>query len=145
MLMHDKEWMVEWSVENWDTKARGATILSAAKSTTEKESYLYVRPSNHFVGLGYNNGTNGVNFGYSLLDYGYDAADKHTYRLVNRVFEDGTNMIYLFVDGEEIGPLNKEHKGSTTYVGESNWVSGKDFIFPYLGSSDYPIHGMTLN
>ena len=145
MLMHDKEWMVEWSVENWDTKARGATILSAAKSTTEKQSYLYVRPNNHFVGLGYNNGTNGVNFGYSLLDYGYDAADKHTYRLVNRVFEDGTNMVYLFVDGEEIGPLNKEHKGSTTYVGESNWVSGKDFIFPFLGSSDYPIHGMTLN
>ena len=145
VLKHDKQWVIEWKIDGSKTNASGATLLSAAASTKDQEAYLYVRPNNSFVGVGYNNGTNGVNFGYSLLDYGYDVTDKHTYRLVNRVEDDGSNMIYLFVDGKEVGPLNREHKGSTQYIGESNWVSGQDFVFSYLGSSDYPVNGMTLN
>ncbi|MBR5289500.1 MAG: DUF4886 domain-containing protein, partial [Erysipelotrichaceae bacterium] len=144
VLKHDKQWVIEWEIDGSKTNASGATLLSAAASTKDQEAYLYVRPNNSFVGVGYNNGTNGINFGYSLLDYGYDVIDKHTYRLVNRVEDDGSNMIYLFVDGKEVGPLNREHKGSTQYIGESNWVSGQDFVFSYLGSSDYPVNGMTL-
>ena len=76
-------------------------------------------------------------------NYGVDLSnldDKtHTYRLVNRIAADGDNMIWLYVDNAEIGPMNNYFVGSNKQNKTSNWLSGKDFVFSYIGMDGHAL------
>jgi hypothetical protein len=48
-------------------------------------------------------------------------------------------MVYLSVDGKELGPMNQDYAGGTNQNATNNWVSGKDFAFNYLGTSQHPL------
>ena len=76
-----------------------------------------------------------------LSDYGISGADRHTYRLTNKIAPDGSNMVYLMVDGRELGPMNNCYNGINDQGTTSDWVSGKDFVFDYMGTTPYTIKG----
>jgi hypothetical protein len=61
------------------------------------------------------------------------------YRLQNKVNADGSNMVYLFVDGVEIGPMNHHWTGGTDKKTTVDWVNGQDFIFTRMGTSPHTI------
>lgn len=75
--------------------------------------------------------------------------DMHTYRVENRIAEDGTNMPWLLIDGQEQGPLtshwtrvNKPQTGSYEYVYDAEPtydLCGQDMIINYIFSTGSPM------
>ena len=137
-LMHDRPWSVEWQSQG----VSGGTFLFAASdgSKTKNAPFLF-RYSTNLLFLGNFDGTVHANCGIDLSDYGISGADKHIYRLTNKIAEDGSNMVYLSVDGRELGAMNNCYEGLTDLGTTSDWVSGKDFVFDYMGNSAYTIKG----
>jgi hypothetical protein len=137
-LMHDRPWSVEWQSQG----VSGGTFLFAASdgSKTKNAPFLF-RYSTNLLFLGNFVGTVHANCGIDLSDYGISGTDKHIYRLTNKIAEDGSNMVYLSVDGRELGAMNNCYEGLTDLGTTSDWVSGKDFVFDYMGNSAYTIKG----
>ena len=75
-------------------------------------------------------------YGVNYKKHGYDCEEWHAFRIENRLLENGSNMLYLLIDGNEIGPMVEYYIAK---VGEQNttgnWVIGKDFDINYIGSS----------
>ena len=150
-LMHNKPWVVEWaSTGTWNTSnAAGAMLLAADhESHAYHAPYLYRRSGNDLIGFGEYSTVNGVtthfNYGIRPADYGIDASLSHTYRLINRIDEDGSNMVYLFVDDVELGALDNLFKGGGSLGVKSDWVNGKDFVFHHIGTESFPIGNCDL-
>ena len=76
---------------------------------------------------------------------GLSSADTHTYLLSNRVFADGTNMVYLSIDGMDLGPMNQYYHSGTSQHTTRDWVTGKDFVFLFIGTGTYPISDMKVD
>ena len=98
------------------------------------------------MGIGCYNGATYDNYGISLKKHGIACSEgSHTYRFVNCVAKDGSNMVYLFVDDRQIGPLTDHYVNSTLSDTENNWLSGKDFTMPYLGTATAPISNCVIH
>ena len=138
VLLHNRPWSVEWQSDgSW---TGGALLLAGADgSDTVGAPYLFRNANSGIVALGCYDGTNFNNYGLLLSDFGIDGTAKHTYRLTNRINPDGSNMVYLYVDGAELGALNKHYIGGSNYQGTSDWVSGKDFSFGHFGTIQHEI------
>ena len=79
-------------------------------------------------------------YGICLSDHGIKFEDAHVYKLENKIDANGNNMIYLFVDGKEIGPMNNEIKADGTDTGkDSDWLNGKEMQVNYLGTKGYEL------
>ena len=137
-LMHDRPWSVEWQSKG----VSGGTFLFAASdgSKTKNAPFLF-RYGTNLIFLGSFDGTKHANYGIDLSDYGISGADSHVYRLTNKIAADGSNMVYLSVDGKELGAMNNFYNGIADQNTTSDWVSGKDFVFDYLGTSAYTVKG----
>ena len=137
-LMHDRPWSLEWQSEG----VSGGTFLFAASdgSKTKNAPFLF-RYGTNLIFLGNFDGTKHANYGIDLSDYGINGSDRHSYRLTNKVAADGSNMVYLSVDGKELGAMNNFYNGISDQGTTSDWVSGKDFVFDYLGTNPYSIKG----
>ena len=137
-LMHDRPWSVEWQ----SSGVSGGTFLLAASdgSKTKNAPFLF-RYATNLIFLGNFDGSTHANYGIDLSDYGISGADKHTYRLTNKIAEDGSNMVYLSVDGKELGAMNNAYNGINDQGKTSDWVCGKDFVFDYMGITPYTIKG----
>lgn len=146
-LRHNLPWSMEWkSSGNWKESSNGAIFFSTNPTSTEAGTvYLYRRSGSTFIALGTRSGGKHLNYGVSLDGHGIDGTVEHTYRLSNRVAADGSNMIYLFVDDVEIGPMNEYFVGGTAQNTTDNWVNGRDFVFTYMGSTDFPIGNCKLD
>ena len=146
-LLHNRTWSVQWqSSGTWQGSSTGAFLLSASQYTNELNApYLYRRDNSDLIALGVRADGKHNNYGVSLASYGIDGTVKHTYKLENRILSDGSNMVYLYVDGKEIAPMNTYFNGGTNTGTTSNWVSGKDFVFSYMGTPRFPIGACTLN
>ena len=147
VLQHDKRWSISWeSSGSWGDTVAGAFLLSASQKTSETNlPYIYRRKNSEVIGFGYYDGTKNVQYGLRLADFGIDGAASHTYTLTNKVAPDGSNMVYLSVDGNELGAMNQYFVGGTAQGTTSDWISGKDFTFPYIGTPKYPLSDVTLN
>ena len=147
VLRHDRTWTLEWqSSGTWKDSSNGAIFLSTdPTSTADGTYYLYRRGGSDLIALGNRTGGKHINYGVSLADHGIDGTVKHVYRLVNRVNADGTNMVYLYVDDVELGAMNNYYSGGTAQGTTSNWVSGKDFHFAYIGTTDFPVGNCSLD
>lgn len=147
VLRHDLPWSMEWeSSGDWKESSNGAIFFSSdPTSTADGTVYLYRRSASTFIALGTRSGGKHLNYGVSLADHGIDGTAEHTYRIQNRVAANGSNMVYLFVDDVEIGPMNEYFVGGTAQGTTDNWVSGRDFTFSYLGSTDFPIGNCKLS
>lgn len=145
MLLHDEHWGLEIEIENWNGSS-GSMILSSGREPGTGEPYLYFRPRDFFVGIEIYDGERYHNYGTSLMEKGIKCAEgSHTYIFENRIAEDGSNMIYLIVDGTEIGTLTDHYINSTLSERENKSLCGMDFVFPYFGTSYAPISGCSVN
>lgn len=137
-LMHDRPWSVEWQSKG----VSGGTFLFAASdgSKTKNAPFLF-RYGTNFIFLGNYDGTKHANYGIDLSDYGINGNDSHIYRLTNKIDSNGSNMVYLSVDGKELGAMNNYYNGVSDQGTTSDWVSGKDFVFDYLGTTPYSMKG----
>lgn len=150
-LYHNRPWVLEY-------KCKGKGYFAFAPNQTSRVGEVYLRKYHYTVYFGvYEYLEDGITT--TLWDYGVQLLgenkvnylDEHVYRLENRVFEDGSNMVYLFVDGNEISPMNNlyEVKSTNTNVaipmGTSDWLSGKDFLFNYVGNRSLPFHNISVD
>ena len=158
ILRNEEPWVIEWK----GTGSWGSNMLFSENSTdsARNNSYLFFNGTT-LLGLGfykaYNNGkwtdSNGVeqieypsgfaNFAASTSGLTLNNDTAHTFRLVNKI-SDGSNMVSLYVDNVEIGPLNQYYAGNANKHCTDNWVSGKDFVFSYFGSEKRPLRNCNI-
>lgn len=133
------EWEKPWTIEFEGRFQSGIILLSdTPQASTKGNTYIHINSSCIF--LGYADGkyrNSGVSWeiiaGYIS---GFDYTDYHEYRLVNRPNVDGTsNMVYLYVDGVEVGPMNQDIRNGNSTTTDANDISKKDFTFNYLGTN----------
>lgn len=136
VLLHNRPWVVEWYSESWS----GGSLLFASGDTSKKYNAPYVYRSGSIVSIGYSDGTSHHNYGIKLADYGVDPAAGHTYRMTNKIAADGSNMVYLSIDGKELGAMNGYFLGSTAQGTTSNWIAGKDFTFTNIGTYQHRVN-----
>lgn len=142
-LLHDKDWAVEW-------KNIGGCVNDAAMAKIWDESGLQTSTSSRSIILRETTKSisisrysqSHIHYGVKLSRYNIDYAAEHIYRLQNKVNEDGTNMVWLYVDGEKIAPCTDMFGGET---GTSEWVSGKDFSMGYMGTPRYILNGFIMD
>ena len=144
VLKHDRPWSVEWKCEGTfqnSGSSSGARIFTSTDVNAEYNArYIFKSNKNGLIAMGEKTATGSHNYGIALGDYDIDWTAEHTYRLENRIADDGSNMVWLYVDSEEIGPMTHYYVGTTDKNTTSDWISGKDFVFPYMGTDT---HGFT--
>ncbi len=144
VLNHDRPWVVEWKCQGTFLNANGSSgarvFTSDNVNAHYNARYIFKSNTDGLIAMGEKTTTGSHNYGIALADYGIDWTAEHIYRLENRIAADGSNMVWLYVDGEEIGPMVHYHVGTTDKNTTSNWLSGKDFRFPYMGTDT---HGFT--
>ena len=144
VLKHDLPWTVEWKCEGTFQNSGGSTgariFTSDDVNANYNARYIFKSNKNGLIAMGEKTTTGSHNYGIALGDYGIDWTEEHIYRLENRIADDGGNMVYFFVDGMEIGAMNHYYVGTTDKGITSDWLSGKDFVFPYMGTDT---HGFT--
>ena len=139
VLRHDRAWSVEWRSTGSFT---GSTMLLSSHNMGNAmySPYLLRAAGSSIIAFGSKSGSGNTNFGINLADHGIDGTGTHVFRLTNRLNSDGSNMVYLYVDGKELGPMNNTYLGVADQKTKSDWISGKDFSFNYLGTGEYPIN-----
>jgi hypothetical protein len=101
--------------------------------------YLYRRHNSDFIAFGIRTGGQYHNYGVSLSANGIDGTVEHVYRLENRINADGSNMVYLYVDNQEIAPMNHHWVGGTDKKETVDWLNGRDLTFTHMGTSPHTI------
>ena len=138
MLYHDRPWVVEWrSQGNWKGMLFGSSLESPSSGLT----YLFRDTATRLFAFGEYNGT-WNNYGI-ILDC--DMTTSHVFRLENRIGEDGTNTVYLVIDGQEVGAMTQYYITGNSQNQDVNWANGKDIVFSSLGTSSHPINAMQLD
>ena len=141
VLLHDLPWVVEWKCAgtfmNTDGSTGARVFTSDHVNANYDARYIFKSNTNGIIAMGEKDTKGSHNYGIALADHGIDWTALHTYRLENRVATDGSNMIYLLVDGQEIGPMNHYYVGTKDQNTSSDWLSGKDFVFPYMGTDTH--------
>ena len=143
VLMHDQPWVVEWkSSGDWS----GMLLTSTTQSATSGMEFIFrTFNTTGLLALGYYTGSQYNNYGIPLAELKMDMNKNHTYRMENRISEDNSNMVYLLIDGVEIGALNHYYIGGTKDQNATvDWVNGQDFTFGYIGSTSHPLKNMEL-
>ena len=137
-LRHDLPWAIEWrSAGNWD----GMLLASATQSSSAGLTYLFRFAGMDFLALGEYNGT-WNNYG---LIHKIDMTASHVFRLENRIAADGTNAVYLLVDGQEIDTMDHYYVGGTNKNQTVNWANGRDLVFSNIGTASHPMKDMKLD
>ena len=138
-----------WSIE-WVSKGTGRIVLAEDSSLWWGGDFL--RKTSSYLHFGEYILLNETDEDETLTQYGIntDAAGinsklQHTYLLENRVEDNGSNMVYLTIDGEEIGPMNQYYHGTTSQGTTSNWLSGKVLRFFYIGKASYPLQNEAID
>ncbi len=138
-LQHDRPWSIEWcSSGNWGV---GDMLFSTQNTNTIEGNWYIYRPSNKLsLGIRENNAFH--NYGASLA--GISTSQAHTYRLVNQIAGDGSNMVHLYVDDREIGPLISYDVNGGNSNTVDDRVNGLDFQFAYIGAKGHLVGGTGL-
>lgn len=141
VLLHNLPWVVEWKCSgtfmNTDGSTGARVFTSDHVNANYNARYIFKSNTNGIIAMGEKDTKGSHNYGIALADHGIDWTALHTYRLENRVATDGSNMIYLLVDGKEIGPMNHYYIGTADQNTTSDWLAGKDFVFPYMGTDTH--------
>ena len=144
-LAHGESWSIEWKMDGkWTgTGSTNAKRILAENNEAIDKNGMSLILFGKASGIAFYNftGSNTYQYGICLADHGIKFEDPHVYKLENRINADGSNMIYLFVDGKEIGPMNNELKYDGTDTGkDSDWLSGKEMQFKFFGTTKYELN-----
>ena len=141
ILKHDRPWVIEWrSQGSWSDTTDGALLFAGAPNSNAADTpYLFRRSNSTCIALGVYTGGQYHNYGVALSENGIDGTKDHTYRLVNRMNDDGSNMVYLYVDGSEIGPMNHHWIAGTDKHETVDWLNGRDLVFSRMGTAQHTI------
>jgi len=147
VLNHNQAWSIEWkSSGEWTGNGTGAMLFAEDSSGSDAGNrYFYRRKNADFFALGEYSGSKYYNYG---VDVAKDVADhkaEHVWKMANRIAADGSNMVYLYVDGKEIGPMDQHYVGGTKQKGTSDWLTGKNFTFGYLGTDPFDLTNCNIN
>ena len=147
VLSHDQPWSVEWKCEDtWKgTSTSGGRLFSTASTSSNDTRYIFKSVNSYLIAMGERTSSGSYNYGIALADHGIDGSERHIYRLENRVAEDGTNMVWLYVDGVEVGALNNLYMGTTDQNTTSDWLNGQDFLFPYIGTETHGLNNCSVD
>lgn len=144
-LNHDLPWSLEY-------RCAGTGYFSLSEGIYNGAGSIYLRKMNNFICFGEQRYVNETDENMTYCHYGimiprsagFDLTQSHVFRLTNRVYEDGSNMVFLYVDDVEIGPMNNYYH-SSAYQGTSDWVSGRDFIINYVGNQSKPFTDISVD
>ena len=155
-LNHDRPWVVEFRMA-----CNSSLILSELSYISDSdEVHPYLLKTSRYIGGGYRADTEetdpktgkmttvyALQTDYSCIyeEKGYSGTEVYTFRLENRVTEDGSNMVWLSINGTEVGPLNE--RKYTEYVSKTelsnaenaivDWFNGQDICIHYLFNGSY--------
>jgi len=143
-LYKDENWALEWTMSGkWYADGDTATQVLFAETLNTNESNnlgIMINGKAQSISVGTYNSTETAQYGICLAAHGIDMSASHTYKLINRFEADGTNMLYLFVDGKEIGPMNNVLNADGTDSGkDENWAANKNFCFASIGAPKYQL------
>lgn len=144
ILRHDLPWAVEFKVSgNW----YGMILSEEKNADIAGNTFLFkTAQTNGFIGFGERTYGQYENYGIALKNEGVDISLEHIYRLENRIAADGSNMVYLFIDGYEIGAMNNFFIGGSNDQSKTvDWISGRDFTFFYIGASGHTMNNCRLD
>lgn len=136
-LYHDENWAVEWTMQ---VSSHEGTQVLLGTSLNLSDAYSFgimVDSAAQSISIGRYNSSTVEKCGVCLAEYGIDMAESHNYRLVN--IPDGEeNMIYLFVDGRKISPMNNilNEDGSDSGK-DGDLVVNRDLRFVSIGAPKY--------
>lgn len=141
-LFHDKPWELEFTCIG--------TGSFAFSSNQYMESGMYFRKLNNLILFGEKVYKNETDTEKTHCQYGMDfirgtSEEKHTYCLKNCVNADGSNMVYLFLDGIEMGPMNRYYESSAYQKVTSDGLNGKNLVFSYLGNISRPFENVAVD
>jgi len=147
VLCHDLPWVVEWrsTGDMQNPSGNGARLFNHAElNNTEGAPYIFKSSKNYIIAIGERKNSVGQNYGLALADHGIDGSEPHTYRLENRIAANGSNMVYLYVDGEEVGPMDHYYQALNDTGTTSDWLNGKDFTFSYMGTASHALNNCSI-
>lgn len=140
-LAHDQNWEMSLTVSGISV---GTIVLGAGESSVTNATHLYFHPGYSRINLGYkidaSLGGSHTNFAADISDVipDFDMSQEHTYVLKNVVLPTGGNMVYLYIDGQYIGPMDHKLRGSNESLDtNSDEISGIDFTYAYVGDTTY--------
>ena len=146
-LYHNKPWVVEFRGKSNNLYLGPGTTYAHGTPYLLKTSATYVGGvSFKYAGISETTGKEAVltgrhQYGIDFVEAGFLNYRVHTYRLENRISSDGSNMVYLIVDGEDLGPMNNYYinkKGVNDLQPEKvDWFNGKDIEVNYINNSSF--------
>ena len=140
-LQHDKPWVIEWKASgDWD-----GMLLSTGTSRSNGMSTLFRKgtsSSNLGLGMGTYNGSVFPHYGVTRSTISAFMSDVHTFRLENRVANDGSAQVYLVIDDTTEFALTsyfENYKTSNNNLLGDGWFDTRDFVYQSfgMGSSHY--------
>ena len=155
VLSHSLPWAVEFRAD----AARYFSLTCGNANYANSNTFLYKGLDRVYFDESIYYGTVDPKTGYTTWSYyareqvtvpteagEFPTSGYHTYRLENRLNEDGTNQIYLFVDGEVFGVFSaryryeSEDRSQNPLPDDPMWLSGKDIVVGYIMNRDicYP-------
>ena len=144
-LNHDRPWSLEY-------RCAGTGYFSLSEGKYNGAGSIYLRKMSNFICFGEQRYVNETDEKQTYCHYGImipksagiDLTQPHVFRLTNRIYEDGSNMVFLFVDDVEIGSMNNYYH-SSAYQGVSDWVCGRDFVINYVGNASKPFTNISVD
>ena len=145
VLKYDNPWEITW-VGNHKLNSHTIYLSATGNVNNQNATYLLiVLGETGGIYLGQNVNGSWENYGvYNQKLTAYADKQDHTYTLRNvpNALGDGQNMIYLYVDGEQIGAMNQYTVGADPQNSTGNFLSGIDFNFTHLSASGYGLVGI---
>lgn len=148
-LNHDRPWVVEFKAKATNLfLGPGATYATGAPYLLKTSATYVGGESFKYTGISESTGkettlTGRYQYGIDFKEAGFSNSKEHVYRLENRV-SGGSNMVYLIVDGQDLGPMNNYYinKKSVNELQPEkvDWFNGTDIEINYIFNKSFRVN-----
>lgn len=136
ILRHDREWRVDFYSED----AARFMALSTTASSQNGQFYIFKSKSGSGV-LSFGEYKDGLYENYGTLQRNVDTdwSQPHIYSFRNRLNQDETNTIEIYMDDVFVCTATDKIVNEVLKETGTDYLSGKDFVFPYIGASGFAL------
>ena len=132
-LKHNQPWVIEWNAKgNWS-----GILLSSHNDAVAGMDIVFKKANTSDNRLGLVIGgraSNYTNYGVKMSQVKTYFADYAVWRLENKVNDDGTNMVYLYINDTLIGDMTYYFVDANATGGtQGDYVNGRDLYYKYIG------------